>query len=122
VTGRNAGLLFEDMKMSEKKEVYRVKRTWVGGPELGAEVDGPIPSVLLPNVERVLVSGGDTSKADTKAAAKVIDEAKAEAAKILDQARTDADGILNDAKLEAAKILEDAADKVLEEATKPAKK
>lgn len=107
--------------MSEKKEVFRVKRTWVGGPDLGAEVDGPIPVVLLPNVERVVVLA-DASKADTKAAAKVLEDAKAEAAKILDQARSDADGILNGAKLEAAKILEDAADKALEEATKPAKK
>lgn len=104
--------------MPEKKEVFRVKRPWVGGPELGAEVDGPIPSVLLPNVERVVVTKKDDDSSGK--AAKIIDDAKAEATKILDQARDDADGILNGAKAEAEAIKAEA-EKALEEATKPKK-
>lgn len=108
--------------MTEKKEAYRVKRAWVGGPEVGAEIKGPIHAALLPHVERILVGAKPDDSGEK--AAKVLEDAKAEAAKILDQARADAEGVLNGAKAEAAKLVEEAkaeADKLLEEATKPKK-
>jgi len=121
--------------MTEKKEKFRVKRAWIGGPDVGAEIELKVPvnPSLLPNVELILNGVTDTSKAESKAAEIIADaeakakaftdeavekfheareavvaEAKAEAAKILDQARSDADGILNGAKAEAAKMLEEA--------------
>ena len=110
--------------MSEKKEVFRVKRPWVGGPELGVEIEGPIPAGLLPNVERVVVASlkdGDSAEK----AAKILEQAKKEsdeiiaganalkddAAKILEQAQIDVDKILADAKAEAEKIIADASNK-----------
>ena len=110
--------------MSEKKEVFRVKRPWVGGPELGVEIEGPIPAGLLPNVERVVVASlkdGDYAEK----AAKILEQAKKEydeiiaganalkddAAKILEQAQIDVDKILADAKAEAEKIIADASNK-----------
>lgn len=109
--------------MSEKKEVFRVKRTWVGGPELGAEVNGPIPAVLLPNVERVVVAKSKDDDGSTEKAAKILEQAKKdsdeiiagantlkdEAAKILEQAQADVEKILADAKAEAEKIISDAS-------------
>lgn len=103
--------------MSDKKEKFRVKRSWVGGPDVGTEIDGPIHPTLLPHVERIVGGGSDASKA-----AKILEQAKNEsdeiiaganvlkdeAAKILEQARLDVEQILADAKAEAAKILEEA--------------
>jgi vacuolar-type H+-ATPase subunit H len=118
--------------MSDKKEQYRVKRPWVGGPVAGTVIKGPVHPALLPNVEKVVGASDeagakekagsiisdaensardylkDTQDAANAARDKIIADAQAEADKIVAQARTDADAILNGAKAEADKIVADA--------------
>lgn len=116
----------------EKKERYRVVRPWVGGPELGDVIDGPVHPAIRSHVE--LVRGkksqgaeADQVIADAEAQAEEIlataNAQKEESAKVLDDARAEAEKILTDARAEADTIIAEAkteAERIAAEASKPA--